>query len=285
MRRDAAPRGTPGFHSPIQHSAFIILHFLAMPESFLILLAGGIMLAAAMSDPREVTLNWLRLAGILALSMGGLSAFFFVRRDEVKLPAQWAAMAVTLAAVLGQLAFVQVASRGVQRGLAAIAFVGAVAAGVMLQPGQSAGRREIWLVASAVAACAGVSAVTGLALMDMLLGHAYLTASKMTIAPFKRLNLALAGALGLRAACGIAAVVLARNYQPVEMLWARFGLQVGTRWLVGLVVPVVFVYMAHDCIRRRATQSATGILYVAGVLIFIGELTALWLARETGLPF
>src|SRR6476469_6861811 len=111
-----------------------------MPESFLILLAGGIMLAAAVSDPREVTLNWLRLAGILALSMGGLGAFFFVRRDELKPPAQWAAVAVTLAAVLGQLAFVQVASRGVQRVLAAVAFAGAVVAGVVLFPGHDAGR-------------------------------------------------------------------------------------------------------------------------------------------------
>jgi hypothetical protein len=43
--------------------------------------------------------------------------------------------------------------------------------------------------------------------------------------------------------------------------------------------------MAHDCIKRRATQSATGILYVAGVLIFIGEIIALYLLRQTGLPF
>ena len=65
----------------------------------------------------------------------------------------------------------------------------------------------------------------------------------------------------------------------------QFGLLVGTRWFVGLIVPAVFVYMAHDCIRRRSTQSATGILYVAGVLVFIGELVALHLTRETGLPF
>ena len=55
--------------------------------------------------------------------------------------------------------------------------------------------------------------------------------------------------------------------------------------LVGLGVPAAFVYMAHDCIRRRSTQSATGILYVAGVLVFLGEMVALYLVRETGLPF
>jgi hypothetical protein len=69
------------------------------------------------------------------------------------------------------------------------------------------------------------------------------------------------------------------------MLWGAFGVYMLTRWLVGLAVPAVFVYMAHDCIKRRATQSATGILYVAGVLIFIGEILALHLVRETGLPF
>ena len=69
------------------------------------------------------------------------------------------------------------------------------------------------------------------------------------------------------------------------MLWPIHGLYILTRWLVGLAVPAVFIYMTHDCIRRRATQSATGILYVAGVLIFIGEIIALYLLRQTGLPF
>ena len=50
-------------------------------------------------------------------------------------------------------------------------------------------------------------------------------------------------------------------------------------------MPGVFTYMAHDCVRRRSTQAATGILYVTGVLVFIGEIIALYLVRETGLPF
>jgi hypothetical protein len=78
-------------------------------------------------------------------------------------------------------------------------------------------------------------------------------------------------------------ILLPRN--PIEFFWDRYGILVLTRWLVGLAVPAVFIYMAWDCIRRRATQSATGILYVAGVLVFIGELVALYLLRETALPF
>jgi uncharacterized membrane protein YgdD (TMEM256/DUF423 family) len=129
-------------------------------------------------------------------------------------------------------------------------------------------------------AAAGVAAASGLALMDMLLGHAYLTASKMTIAPFRRLNLRLAATLAVRAVlAGAATAMLSRE------VFMRDGLFVIMRWLVGVVVPAVFVYMAHDCIKRRSTQSATGILYVAGVLIFIGEIVALYLVRSTGLPF
>jgi uncharacterized membrane protein YgdD (TMEM256/DUF423 family) len=125
----------------------------------------------------------------------------------------------------------------------------------------------------------------GLALMDMLLGHAYLTASKMTITPFRRLNGILAGVIMWRTLVAMGATTLIHRLRPVEMLWGQYGLLILTRWLVGLVVPAIFVYMAHDCIKRRSTQSATGILYVAGVLVFIGELIALYLVRVTGLPF
>jgi uncharacterized membrane protein YgdD (TMEM256/DUF423 family) len=116
--------------------------------------------------------------------------------------------------------------------------------------------------------------------MDMLLGHAYLTASKMTMAPFRRLNLFVAAMIVVRAALAAAATIA----MPREV-WQRDGLFIITRWLVGLLVPAMFVYMAHDCIKRRSTQSATGILYVAGVLIFVGEIVALYLVRSTGLTF
>jgi hypothetical protein len=269
-----------------------------MSETFLILLAGGIMLAAVVSDPREVTLQWLRLGGILALSTVGLGVFFYVRRETVAdVPAFYGRVQVglvvaTVLCVLGQLAFVQVARRGVQRFFAAAAFVCAVQAGANLLHEAMVARGtavrfspKALAVALQTLSCAGVGATTGLALMDMLLGHAYLTASKMTMSPFRRLNLAVAAALAVRAVGAVPLVLWLQARRPVEMLWAVYGLYIGTRWLVGLVVPAVFLYMAHDCIKRRSTQAATGILYVCGVLLFIGEIVALYLVRETGLPF
>jgi hypothetical protein len=269
-----------------------------MTETFLILLAGGVMLAAAVPNPADVTLHWLRLAGIIALCMCGLGGFFYLTREPAAdVPAlfrriQWGLLVATVIAVLAQLALAQSDRRRAQRWAAVAAFGLAVLAAVnvlheSMVPRGTAVRFQPkpFAILLQTLACAGVAAVPGLALMDMLLGHAYLTASKMTIAPFRRLNLALAAALAVRGAIAVGLVLLLQARRPVEMLWNLYGLFAVTRWLVGLLLPAVFVYMAHDCVRRRSTQSATGILYVAGALLFLGEMVALYLVRETGLPF
>lgn len=244
-----------------------------MTESFLVLLAGGVMLAAALSKPREVTASWLRLAGIIALAMTALSAFFFSRRSERNGP-EWYLYGILTASILLHLCVPK--DRG-RRSPPGTAFLTAVFCGCILALGKPT-------VAGMFSSC-GIAAMSGVALMDMLLGHAYLTASKMSIRPFKSLHELLGGITVVRAffAIGVAMVML--FIRPVELFWDRFGLFVITRWVVGLVIPAVFIYMAYDCIKRRATQSATGILYVAGVLIFIGEIVALYLVRETRLPF
>jgi hypothetical protein len=250
-----------------------------MPETFLILFAGGIMLAAAISDPEQVTLQWLRLGGIIALAMTALSLFFVLRRDGGGTFGQALFYALSVAAILAQLGFVQVAWRHAQRYFAAAAFAVAVLAGAALSPQRPVDRGMELL------SLAGIAALTGLVLMDMLLGHAYLTASRMTMKPFARLNLAVAATLTARAVTAIGIALWMESRRPLPMFWGVHGVLIGTRWLVGLAVPSLFIYMAHDCIKRRSTQAATGILYVAGVLVMIGEITALVLLRNTGLPF
>jgi hypothetical protein len=254
-----------------------------MPETFLILLAAGVMLAAAVPEPRDVTLRWLRLAGMIALVMVGLSVFFWWRREEARAHVVALLYGVIAVLVLGQLATTQLARAKWARLLAAMAFVVGVVLGVHL--GEPAAGAEARSIVALIISCAGVAAMTGLALMDMLIGHAYLTAANMTMRPFRRLNNALAVVLAGRGVAAVGGVLWLNARSPVYMLWGAYGVYILTRWVVGLVVPAVFVYMTGDCINRRATQSATGILYVAGVLIFIGEILAMHLVRETGLPF
>ena len=251
-----------------------------MPETFFVLLAGGVMLAAWVPRPTDVTLLWLRLAGIIALVMAGLSFFFWTRREGISTHSQSILYAAVALLILLQLAASQLSHRHLQRWAALAAFLAAIILGSSLtRPSTEQGSRAI------IISCIGISAMLGLSLMDMLLGHAYLTASKMTLRPFKRLNNTLGFVILLRTAIAVPGVLWLNSRSPIYLFWAVFGLFTMTRWLVGLVVPGIFIYMAKDCIARRATQSATGILYVAGVLIFVGELLALYLLRETGLPF
>jgi hypothetical protein len=251
-----------------------------MPETFLILLAGGVMLAAALSDPRQVSQTWMRLCGRIALALTALAFFSWVRREETVHAGQIASWVIITAMFAGPLAFVQKEARlQVERFSAAIAFVVAVWAGMAILP------RDVSLRPTTPLALGGVAAMTGLVLMDMLLGHAYLTASQMTQRPFARLNFALAIVLLLRAILAGGVAPWMQHVRPIPMFWASWGIILGTRYLVGLIVPALFIYMAHDCIRRRANQSATGILYVAGILVMIGELTGLYLVKQTGLPF
>jgi hypothetical protein len=247
-----------------------------MTETFLVLLATGVMLAAVISDPKEVTVNWLRLAGIIALALAALSVYFFSRRPEAA-RGQWALYGILFVSILGQIGGIHLPIAAIGRPFALAAAVCGVVLGARLAVADARG--------VALVSAAGIAAMSGIALMDMLLGHAYLTASRMTMRPFIRLHLALAAATLLRAVCAIAIAMLMLRLRPIELFWDRFGLFVITRWLVGLAIPAIFIYMAYDCIRRRATQSATGILYVTGILIFIGEIISLYLLRETRLPF
>ena len=52
-----------------------------MPETFLILLCGGVMFAAFVPKSTDVTRHWLRLCGVIAITTLGLSALFWSRRS------------------------------------------------------------------------------------------------------------------------------------------------------------------------------------------------------------
>jgi hypothetical protein len=249
-----------------------------MPETFLLLLCGGVMLASAVPAPKSVTLQWLRLSGIIAMTMLGLSAFFW-SRGEIANRQELTFYVIVAVLIAIQLALVQTARAIIARIPAVLSFLLTLPLAMRLL-----GTPVNVPYGAAVIGCLGVAAMTGLVLMEMLLGHAYLTAAKMTIAPFQRLNFIFAGTVGLRMFFAFCAILMEPRW-PIELFWPRQGLLVGTRWLVGLLLPCVFIYMAHDCIKRRSTQSATGILYVTGVVIFIGEMIAMYLTRETGLPF
>ncbi len=135
------------------------------------------------------------------------------------------------------------------------------------------------------------SLLLGSVTVAWLLGHAYLTATEMTIAPLRRLAGLFALAVALRWAfllicVGIAyfAELTGPSSGGLATTLAGAWLIVSLRVAVGLLAVGMFAYMVWDCVKLRSTQSATGILYFASVFVYIGEISSQHLAGEIGIP-
>jgi hypothetical protein len=128
----------------------------------------------------------------------------------------------------------------------------------------------------------------GWSLITMLLGHWYLVAPKLDfrhLAIFNWILLAtvivkmLSFAVSLWAAWshgGHPWLALTSFSGEAMFLWVRV--------LWGLVGSLMLTLMALHCSLRKSNQSATGILYVLVVGVFIGEITAYYLTLSTGVP-
>ena len=270
---------------------------------YLLLIAGGIGFAHAVQNPGQVTLRWIRLGGIVALTM--LAA---VLVHQIATGAQ--VKDVLMTALVGvaftvQVLTVQLGRRTAQRIAAGAAFLIGILAACALLPGAGLGHVSgaarlsagpssfassfgAALEGTALAATVGLAAaLLGGYLMAMLLGHAYLTAgNEMTQKPMRRAVLILAALLTLRGAAsiGFGLVPYLAAGDPVGAQAWNIAMMLA-RYLVGLMAPAAFTWMTHDCVRRAANQSATGILYVTLVLVFLGEGAALSLMKATGLLF
>lgn len=266
------------------------------------MIVGGIGLAQAVSDPRQVTLRWLRLGGLIALPLVAIAVVAaWMDRSETLIA--WPLLLAVALPVTLQLLAVQKARRQLQRGAATLSYLATCTAltwvawtwltvleqsvTFIAAPGSVLQLPAVtW--AQAVLAPPLTTGLVGGVLVAMLLGHAYLTAgNEMTQRPFRRLTLVLAGLLAARAV-GSLALALWPYYTHGPWPWGSpesYALMITTRYLVGLVVPGVFLYMVYDCVQRRANQSATGILYVTAVLVIMGEGAALWLIAATGYVF
>lgn len=116
--------------------------------------------------------------------------------------------------------------------------------------------------------------VAGSVGLAMVLGHWYLTVPKLDVAHLVRLNrvcvwVMLVNALLVFAVCLVnkAELELA-DARPLFGPWGAFFL--GTRLIVGLLLPLLFAYMTQGSLRLGNTRSATGILYASTVLVLIG---------------
>lgn len=123
----------------------------------------------------------------------------------------------------------------------------------------------------------------GGAVTAMLLGHWYLTATGMSLDPLMRLAHLLLLATVLRASLAAAGLATLPDGAPsalpgVHVIWLTL------RWAAGLLGPCLLILMVRRILRYRNTQSATGVLFAAVILVFIGETTAALLFRDFHWP-
>lgn len=113
------------------------------------------------------------------------------------------------------------------------------------------------------------SAVLGTAMVAMTTGHWYLSNAKLPYEILIGLSRAFVAALGAKAV--VSAVYAVTRFSEYRRLEDFDLLVMATRLLAGVVLALVLGLMALSCAKRKANQSATGILYVAVVFVLIGE--------------
>jgi hypothetical protein len=200
---------------------------------------------------------------------------------------------------------------GIAVAAAVVAYVGAV---IWMYERNLAGKAAIWLLAAlSLAGCTlpllqqwlmgGEAAATqplawqladrvtgslvlGFVTTAMLLGHWYLNTPTMKLAPLLRLVLLVAVAVVLRAiVCGAGTWLewptIAAQEAGASQTWIIF---VGLRWLAGIAAVLGLAWLTWLTLKIPNTQSATGILYAAVIVAFIGELTSQLLSAEARFP-
>ena len=121
----------------------------------------------------------------------------------------------------------------------------------------------------------------------MLLGHWYLVETSLSIRPLSVGSSLFSGAVGLRIGVAIIALIYGgvaalRIADLSDLIYSTPALFFGFRVLTGLLFPAFLAVMIRNTVRIRSTQSATGLLYVALILVLFGELTAAFLEVATG---
>lgn len=172
-----------------------------------------------------------------------------------------------------------------------------VATGVILASAVAGGLvlRELALTPSADDAAPVILRVTslllsalavGLVTVAMVLGHWYLVQPKLALAPLRRMCDVLIGVLLARlivTGWGFA-TSLGQGHRflggPEPIPWEILILS--QRLLFGFGGSLILAVMIRKTVALRSTMSATGLLYIAILFVWVGEFLSIYLGRLTG---
>jgi hypothetical protein len=242
---------------------------------FLLRLAFGLAVGMAITSSRQVMSGFFRNNLYVTLGLTTLAAMVLSKMTPLEM---WIAIAAAILSYVGSAAWLYEAK---PFGKLTLWLVGgcSLAAALLSQPTIGATEHAPgWSALSVVTS----GLVLGLVFASMLLGHWYLNAPGMELAPLRRLLNASAVAVLAQAIVVGAGLVAEMSMQSsVTASWLLFEL---LRWSFGLCGVLALLWMARRTLEIPNTQSATGILFVAVLGVFIGELTGLLLSAESTYP-
>jgi hypothetical protein len=242
---------------------------MAILSQFLLRLAFGLAVGMAITSPQKVFSGFYRNHLYVTLGLTTLAALVLYHSHP---------LAAAFAAAAAVLSFAGAASWLYEARRLGIVFVAAVAGCSITGAWFGLTARD----SAHAAALITSGLVLGLTFAAMLLGHWYLNAPGMELAPLRRLILMAAVAIVAQMLVVGAGLAAETSYRPDWKLgWLLF---VVLRWSFGLFGVLGLLWMAWQTLKIPNTQSATGILYVAVIGVFIGELTGLLLSAESAFP-
>lgn len=251
---------------------------------FLLRLTFGVAAAMGVTSSRDVTSGFFRVHLWVLMGVQTLAALTLYSTKPASaaeggiVTAQfWLAVAAAVASYVGAVIWMY------ERRLAgklAIAIVGGCALAGCLLPVATGGWSAVWQMADRVTG----GLLLGLVTTSMLLGHWYLNTPTMKLAPLKKLIALLAAVVVVRMALCASGAWLEAAQLTGNTAVTTWGLFVTLRWLAGLVGVLGLAWLTWQTLKIPNTQSATGILYAAVVLAFIGELTSQLLSAEARYP-
>jgi hypothetical protein len=239
---------------------------------FAIRLICGIGLALCAMPRKDVATAFFR---IMLLVILGLAVLFTLMAHA---GAVWRGAAIGAVAFAGSVCWLLERRQAGTLAIGAICLLATIEVVVFQQGQGEAGTARHWLDAASALA---TSATLGAAVTGMLLGHRYLTAPGMPLAPLIWMNAGLGLAAVLR--FSVSALALWSGYEALTQ--STYWIWLALRWLAGILGPMAACVMVQQILRYRNTQAATGVLFVAVILTFIGELTADLLYRTLHVPF
>jgi hypothetical protein len=248
---------------------------MSLLAQFLLRLAFGLAVGMEITSPRLVSSGYFRNHLYVTLGLATLAALALA---QLSTPAMWLAIATAGLSYIGSVCWLYESPR---TGRAMLWLVAAcsLAAALVAQPPQVNGALPEMLQPIAII-LSGL--VLGLVVAGMLLGHWYLNAPGMELAPLRRLIIAAVVAVGLQMVLSGADLIVSLPAGTDSSVgWWFF---VALRWSFGLVGVLMLLWMAWETLKIPNTQSATGILYVAVIGVFVGELAAQLLSAKSAFP-